>query len=283
MTTSLLKNRKINLQIDTIVWEGVTAPGMRIAAKVTRSLKPKANQAQIVVYNMSPDHRNALTKIGAPNVALTAGYENQLTRMFVGQAVHVKHEKLTSDGDITTTVSTTDDGLNQQLKRVKKTFPKGIKAGDVLEEITKAMGIKVGNLAQAKQKLNAGRGATVYAEGATLSGHAATEMTNLCRSCGLEWSIQDGALQILDIGKALDSEAIVLDQSLLIGTPSISNKGIAEGTTFLQKDFTPGRQVQIAHPFLSGVFRLEKCEYSLDSYAEDWIVKFEAARNGVVP
>jgi hypothetical protein len=273
-----LFGRKINLQIDTIVWEGVTFPGMRIAAKVVRSLKTTANSAQVTVYNMSPEHRNSLTKVAAPTVALTAGYQNQLTRLFVGQAVHVKHEKLVEDGDVTTTVMTTDSGLNQQLKRVKKSFPKGARAGDVLDAIVKALGIKVGNLAQAKTRLNAGKGATIYAQGAALSGNAANELTALCRSCGFEWSIQDGALQILDAGKALDSAAIVLDSSLLIGTPSISNKGIVEFMTFLQKDFTPGRQVQLAHEFVSGVFRLEKCEYSLDSYSDDWTVRGEAKR-----
>ncbi len=278
MTTSVLNHRKIDLQVDTISISGVTTPGLRVTAKVVRSLKPTANSATITIYNLSSAHRNALTKVAAPSVALTAGYEKQLTRLFVGQAVHVKHEKLVEDGDITTTLTTTDDGDKQQTKRVKKSFPKGIKAGDVLAEIVKAMGIKVGNLAQAKAKLNSGRGATVFAEGVSLSGHAATEMTTLCRSCGFEWSIQDGGLQILDVGRALDSEAIVLDSSLLIGTPSISNKGIVEFITFLEKDFTPGRQVQIAHPFVSGVFRLEKCEYSLDSYAEDWIVRGEARR-----
>jgi hypothetical protein len=275
---SELKNRKINLQIDTISISGVTRPGLRVQAKCVRSLKVTANSAQITVYGLNPDHRNALTKVANPTVALTAGFENQLTRIFVGQAVHVKHEKLVEDGDVTTTITTTDDGLNQQLKRVKRTFPKGVKAGDVLAEILKALGIKSGNLAQARAKLNAGKGATIYAEGCSLSGSARDEMTALCRSCGFEWSIQDGALQILDIGKALDSSAIVLDSSLLIGTPSISNKGIVEGLTFLQKDFTPGRQVQIAHEFVSGVFRIEKCEYDLDSYADPWTVHFEARR-----
>lgn len=275
---SRLFGRKVSLQIDTIVWEGVTSPGMRIAAKIVRSLRTTANSAQVTVYNMSPEHRNALTKVAAPSVAISAGYPDQITRLFVGQAVHVKHEKLVEDGDITTTVMTTDDGLNQQLKRVKKSFPKGVRAGDVLEAIVKALGIKAGNLAQAKARLNAGKGASLYAEGACLSGNAANELTALCRSCGFEWSIQDGALQILDAGKALDSAAIVLDSSLLIGTPSISNKGIVEFMTFLQKDFTPGRQVQIAHPFVSGVFRIEKCEYSADSHTEDWTVRGEAKR-----
>jgi hypothetical protein len=278
MSSSVLKNRKLSLVVDTISIDGVTSPGLRVTAKVTRSLKVTANSAVVTIYNISDEHKHALTKVETPNVALTAGYENQLTRIFVGQAVHVKHEKIVEDGDVTTTVMTTDSGLNQQLKHVKKTFPKGVKAGDVLVEIVKALGIKTGNLNTAKAKLNAGKGATIYVEGTSLSGNASNELTALCRSCGFEWSIQDGALQILDVGKALDSEAIVLDSSLLIGTPSISNKGIVEFMTFLQKDFTPGRQVQIAHPFVSGVFRLEKCEYDLDSYAEQWTVRGEARR-----
>lgn len=273
---SKLFGRKIDLTIGTIKIEGVAFPGLRVVAKVLRSLKTTANSASVTVYGLSPEHRSALTKTQSPTVALTAGYDKQLTRLFVGQAVHVHHEKLVEAGDITTTVSTTDGGGAQQTARVKKTFPPGAKAGDVMAELVKALGIKVGNLSQAKARLNAGKGATVFAEGVTLTGNASAELTALCRSCGLEWSIQDGALQVLDAAKALDSAAIVLDSSLLMGTPSISNKGIVQGMTFLQKDFTPGRQVQIAHEFVSGIFRLEKCEYILDSYADDWTVKFEA-------
>lgn len=271
---SELKNRKIALQIDTIALEGVSSPGLRVTAKVTRSLKPSANTATISVYNLNEQHRNALTKVASPTVSLTAGYENQLTRIFVGQAIHVRHER--KDGDIVTTVSTTDSGGAGQTKRIARSFPKGARAGDVLEALVKALGVKPGNLAQVKAKLNAGKGATLYSEGVSISGNVRDELGVLCRSCGFEWSVQDGAVQILDAGKALDSAAIVLDKSLFIGTPSISNLGVIEGTTFLQKDFSPGRQVQVAHPFVSGIGRLEKCEYDLDSYAEPWTVHFEA-------
>jgi hypothetical protein len=273
---SKLFGRKIDLTVGTIKITGVAFPGLRVIAKVVRSLKVSANSATVTIYNLSPEHRAALTKVGSPTVALTAGYTDQLTRLFVGQGLHVQHEKLVEAGDITTTISTTDGGAAQQTARVKKSFPPGAKAGDVMAELVKALGIKVGNLAQAKARLNAGTGATVFAEGVTLTGNASAELTALCQSCGLEWSIQDGTLQVLDATKALNSAAIVLDSSQLMGTPSISNKGIVQGMTLIQKDFTPGRQVQIAHEFVTGVFRIEKCEYVLDTYAEDWTVKFEA-------
>lgn len=275
---SVLSGRKISLQVDTISLEGVTSPGLRIAAKVTRSLKPSANVATVTIYNLNESHRRALTKVAKPAVALTAGYNGQLTRIFVGQAIHVLHER--KGPDIITSISTTDSGGDSQTSRKHISFPKGIKPGDVLKTLVTALGVKPGNLNRAIALVNAGKAASIYAEGVSISGHVPTEITALCRSCGLEWSIQDGAVQFLEVGKALDSEAIVLDKTLLIGSPSISNKGVAEGTTFLQKDFSPGRQVQIAHPFVSGIFRLEKCDYQLDSYTNDWIVHFETKAPG---
>jgi hypothetical protein len=276
---SRLTDRKFSLQIDTISISGVNQPGLRVSAKVTRSLKTSANVATFTVYNLNPSHRRALTKVKNPAVALTAGYKDQVTRIFVGQTLHVVHDKKPS-GDILTTLSTTDSGADGQTARKHVSFPKGVSPGDVLKTLVTALGVKPGNLNRAIALVNAGKAASIYAEGKSVSGHVPTEVTNLCRSCGLEWSIQDGAIQFLEVGKALDSEAIVLDSSLLIGSPTISSKGVAEFTTFLQKDFSPGRQVQIAHPFVTGIFRLEKVDYTLDSYTDDWIVHAETKAPG---
>jgi hypothetical protein len=269
------RDRVIQLQVDTIKIVGVTRPGLRVVAKAERTLKPEPNKCEVQIYNLTPEHRNALTKIKTPTVSLAAGYKDQITQIFLGQALHVGHAK-NKAGDIITTVSTTDGGSKLQGARAKANFPKGIKAGDVLRVLAKALGIKAGNLEDAVRKINAGKAASIYAEGVCLSGHAPLDMTALCRSAGLEWSVQDGQLQILDVGRSSSVRAIVLDESQLLDTPSISNKNVVEGSCLIQKDFTPGRQVQIAHEFVSGVFRLEKCTYALDTWSDDWTVSFEA-------
>lgn len=268
-----LSKRKLSVQIDTILIEGVQSPGLRVAVKACKTLKPEPNKCEVVVYNLNPAHRASLTKTARPVVTVTAGYEGQTTQIFLGQALHVKHER--RGADIVTTVTTNDSGDKIQSARVHKSFGPGVKTGEVLKELAKATGVKLGNLTEAVKKLNAAR-PSVYVDGCVLDGHAPHYLNEMCKSAGLEWSVQDGALQILDLGKALSARAIVLDESLLIGTPSISSKNVAEFVTFIQGDILPGRQVQIKHPFVDLAARIEKCEYALDSYSDDWYVSGEA-------
>ncbi len=275
-----LRKRSLSLQIGTIKIDSAR-DGLRVTAKASRTLKPEPNKCAVSVFNLSPEHRAALTKMGNPAVTLSAGYDTALTQIFHGETHTVTH--VWKDGDVITTIATTDGGKAVQHGRVKASFNKGAKAGDVLKVIAKALGIKAGNLDEAVRKINAGKAASIYAEGVCLSGNARQDMTALCRSAGLEWSVQDGKLQILDLNRSLAVRAIVLDKGLLLGSPSVTltkagtqTYRLVEGQTFVQGDFFPGRQVQIAHPFVSGVFRLEKCDYDLDTHGDDWYVSFEA-------
>ncbi len=283
MADLTLSKRKLSVQVDTILIEGVQSPGLRVVCKAVKTLKPQPNTCELTIYNLSPAHRASLTKAKTPTVVVSAGYTPTgafnnptpaVTQIFYGQALHVRHFK--RGADIVTVVTNTDSGDKAQKARVHQSFGKGAKAGDVLKALTKALDVKIGNLAEAVRKLNAGKGASIYAEGCTLDGHAPHYLNELCRSAGLEWSIQDGTLQILEVGKALAARAIVLDESLLIGTPSVSSKNVVEGTTFIQADMLPGRQVQVQHPFVTMAARLEKCTYEFDSYESDWYVNFEA-------
>jgi hypothetical protein len=266
--------RRIKIQIDTIAIEGVVSPGLRVVVKATKTLKKEPNKCDVTVYNLNPAHRAALTKSARPVVVVTAGYEGQLTQIFYGQAIHVRHER--RGADILTTVTNNDSGDKSQKGRIHQSFGPNTKAGDVLRALTKAMGVKVGNLNDAVRKLNAGKAASIYGDGFTFDGHAPYYLEELCRSAGLEWSIQDGALQVLDIGKALAAKAIVVDESNLIDTPTVSSKNVVEFTTFLQGDLLPGRQVQVKHPFAKVTARIEKAQYTLDSYADDWYASVEA-------
>jgi hypothetical protein len=276
-----LRHRKLRVQIDTVLIEGVASPGLRVTCKASKSLRKEPNRCELTVYNLSPEHRAALTKVKTPAVTVSAGYANEsggaplLTQIFYGQVIHVKHEQRRSDGDIITTVSNTDSGGSAQKARVHQSFGKGAKSGDVLKVLVKALGVKPGNLSEVVRKLNAGKSASLYVDGCTVDGHAPDYITELCRSADLEWSIQDGVLQVLDVGKALAAKAIVLDRSQLLETPSITSKGLVEFTTFISQDIRPGRQVQIAHPFVTAIGRLEKCEYVFDSYENDWYVHGE--------
>lgn len=269
-----LLDRFLDLQVDTIRIKGTPPVALRVEFDATKTLKKEPNSCEVKIYNLSPEHRTALSKVKSPVVSLTAGYKDQHTSIFYGQAIHVHHER--RGPAIVTVVSTTDGGEKFQTARIQKSFGPRTKAGDVLRALSSALGVKPGNLATAVSKLNSGKAADVYIQGVTLAGHVPNFLDHLCRSAGLEWSIQDGALQFLDVGKALAGEAIVLHEGLLTTTPSVSSKNVAEGQTYIQRDFLPGRQVQIRSEFVNGAYRLEKCKYSGDTGADNWFVDFEA-------
>jgi hypothetical protein len=270
-----LRDRYLEVQVDTIRIVGGVSAGLRVTGKVMKSLAAKEpNSCDLQIYNLSPEHRQALTSVARPVVSIVAGYKDDRTSLFYGQTIHVAHER--KGGDIVTTISTTDGGDKAAKSRVKLSFGPRTKTGDVLRALVKALGLKVGNVEQVARQLNAGERANLYVQGVSLQGYAAPELSALCKSAGLEWSIQDGAVQLLGLGAASGKFAVVLTEDLLKRTPSLSPKGIVSARTFIQNDFLPGRQVQIRSEFVNGAFRLEKCEYDFDTHGDAWDVEFEA-------
>lgn len=274
MTPDLF-GRSVKVQIDTIVLH----PKMHVSFKATKTLKPEPNTCELKIWNLTGDQRAALTKKKLPVVSLAAGYGTDLTQLYLGEVLSVQHER--KGADLITTASTTDGGDASQKKRVHVSFDRGASPVSVLKAIVKALGIKPGNMASAVAALNKGLSATMYAEGVAINGSATRNLDTLCRSAGLEWSIQDGQLQFLDINKALAKFAIRLTPTTgLIGTPSLDAKGIVRGQSLIIKDMLPGRQVQLDGAFVKARARLLKCEYSGDTRGDAWFVDFEADTKG---
>ncbi len=271
---NVLRKRVIKLQVDTLRFTGVSYPGLRITFKATKTTKREPNTCDVSIYNLSREHREALTKVKLPVVVLEAGYENETTQLFYGQTIHTTH--LRKGADIITTLSTSDGGPKLRTARIAQSFAAGAKPSAVLAALVKALGVKVGNLKEAQKKIDTGKAANLYIEGVSLQGHAPNELDALCRSAGFEWSVQDGALQVVAVGQSVGQFATVLTDSLMLTTPSVSNKNIVEGQTFIQHDFLPGRQIRIRTELVQGVFRLEKCQYHGDTYGDDWFTDFEA-------
>jgi hypothetical protein len=256
----------------------------RIKFSSSKSWKQEPNTCEIVVYNLSPSQRAQLSQAKTPTLKLAAGYgaDNNLTQVFYGQAIYVKHEIPDHSGDIITTVSTTDGGEQKQKARINVSFGPGTKTSQVLRRIVQELGIKPGNIERVVKDLDAGIKATIYSAGVTISGSAGDELGHLCRSVGYDYSIQDGQLQMLKLGTARDDFEVVLNKgSGLIGSPSISNKGVVSGTCLIFKagaglDLVPGRRLRIESEFLKGSFIIAKTEMKGDNFAEDWYCDFEA-------
>lgn len=275
----ILSKRRIELQVDTIA----VSPDLRVTFKAVKSYKPDVNTCEVSIFNLSPNQRTQLSRVKSPLVKLAAGYGDGsagLTQIFYGHAIHVYHE--IKGADIISTISTTDGGKAKQTARVNIAFDRNTKTATVLRRIAAATGLGLGNVNKIADEIAKSAKAEIYAGGTLISGSACSELGHLLRSCGYEWSIQDETIQIRKVGQAAEGFAVRLTpETGLIGSPSISSKGVCSGTCLLFKagsglDLVPGRLINIESAFVNGQFILAKCELAGDSHSDEWFCRFEA-------
>lgn len=270
MTTALPKlfGRRADVVVDTL-----RVSNLRIVFKITKSLKRTANKAEIRVFNLSPQHRDQLTQRRDVPVELSAGYEDRISLLYRGRMRTALPQR---EGTDIVMVITSEDGSHAtQRARINQSFGAGTPVETVLNRVAGALGLDLGN----SQQAFAGRAfgsMQAFSGGTTVSGNAAQELDRLTASAGLEWSVQDGVLQVLQLGQPLNTQAIVLSaDSGLVGTPSLSSEGVLKAKSLLIPDLQPGRIVQMDAEFIRGNFRISKVEFSGDTANGDWYASIE--------
>lgn len=267
---STLFRRAINVTVGTLALKGLDC-----TFSITKTLKPEPNTCELRIFNMTESHRLELEglKTDVP-VQVDAGYVDQVSTLFLG---NLRRGYSYRDGpDIVTEVSTGDGEKAHRTARVNVSVPKNATSKDVLKQVASALGVLPGNLDQAAALLAANQ---VFTQGTVISGNAAREMTAICRSLGLTWSIQDGKLQIIQLGKALAGSAVSLSAATgLIGQPSVDNDGIMSATMLITPDVFPGRKLVLDSLRLKGQYVLQSCKYSGDTNSEEWFINVEGKR-----
>jgi hypothetical protein len=280
---TVLFDRRARLTIGTIEIafpdpNSSTKQGLRFTFDIERTLTPKPNKASFQVYNFNEEHRKELEGLDAVPVECAAGYADEEPGvLFLG---NLRACPSTWTGtDWITQIGAGDGEQAIRTSRVSASFAKTAPTESVLRDLARALGVKEGNLNQAVMKLRAALNTGPFSKGTVLSGSAAREMTRVCRSLDLEWSVQNGALQILPRTQALAGSAIVVSpRTGMIGAPTIDGKGVASFSTLLIKDLAPGRIVVIESKHLTGQFRVEECKYSGDTMSQAWRIDVKAKR-----
>lgn len=264
-----LFDRVYSLQI-----EDMHLSGLNISFEVKRSLSAKvANSAEIKVFNLSENSRKKLQAMRDVFVSLEAGYAQGSSLIFRGDLREAWSSK---DGNEWTTLITSDDAAKaRKKKRINQSFPAGTSVATVITACAKALQVGLGNVTKKAA------GATLwnvtpasFHTGYVASGDALSQLDRVCRSCGLEWSIQDNQLQLLDRGAPLEEKGILLSPSSgLVGSPELGKGGVVRCTTLMIPGVYPGRRVQLESEHVSGVYRVEtthhKAEFEGDSWGAD--------------
>lgn len=254
--------------------------GLRLKFKSEKSLVKDPNTLDLHVYNLAAATRARLQKRGT-QVVLVAGYKGAAQVIFAGQARTIDHVRdgpgwdthiLCGDGDTTFRAAFTS-----------RSFGPGTKWADVAKALAKDL---LSNAGDAVAKLSRGDisgSIDSFLQGYTAHGPAVLEFDRVMRAAGLEWSIQDGVLQVLRPGAANDERAILLSPATgLVGSPDHcapkdeALPPVLKARSLLQGGLRPGRKVEIRASRTQGVYRCAKVCHEGDTHGPEWYTSIEA-------
>lgn len=251
--------------------------GLDIRFDVVKTLEKEPNTCTVTVFNLSDAQRSQIQSAGKPAFRLEAGYQDDSGQIFYGVAHEIYSTK---DGNDWHTIIDTADGEDAiKRARINKSFGAGTDVATVLRALAAEIKLDVGNsIVELQRSGKMVEAASAFIHGTVVSGKASTELDKILRSAGKEWSIQDGAFQLLEIGQVLQGLAVRLSSETgLIGAPSIGSDGILRGTCLLNYALVPGRQVEVTTPNLPTAFyKVIRTQVTGDSAGSEWHTAFEA-------
>jgi hypothetical protein len=258
--------------------------GLRVQFKVKKSVNKEPNEGEISITNLAESSRAALQTKGI-KVVLEAGYAGTLAQIFSGDVRYVSH---THDGpDWTSKLQLGDGETAYRFAFVSESFRAGTPISTVFSKVANALGLDSSDAIAFVRKMIPEQ----FTQGFASHGKASKELDRLLAGRGLEWSIQDGRLQVTATGQPTSGSAVLLSASSgLIGSPAFgspekSDKGVDAGSipaagkkkqqvlkakSLLQPSIRPGGRVQLDSLSVKGQFRVQSVTHSGDTHGGDW-------------
>ena len=274
---SLLFNRKTELHVFT-TGEKTIIKGLDMSFNIVATRDSKPNTAKITVFNLAETSRN-LFSTSMLGIEFWAGYGENIGMIFRGswddETSKIRHKK---NGTTWVTTIETGDGLKEfQNTFFDKSYSKGIDVKTILTDVANSMGLPVVLDYDGNDILNSG---------ASYSGKANSVLDDLAIEYNLGWSIQHGAVEIVDPDDPPknDATAVLLTPDTgLVGRPTITDKGMECGA-LMMATIKPTRLVKLdpatidtdlgskqdaiksgIKPTASGVYIVDRVQYTGDN------------------
>ncbi len=275
------------------VISGLDISELDIEFEVEKDLTAEPNKCTLKVYNLRPEVRGALeqqniydpktrgnkdaqkakqVQSGRIRVEIEAGYKSTSRALIFRGDLRRAISSPDSDKSWVTSIEGEDGGRTVTSSRVTESFPAGTTKLAVVKRLLEALGLGNGNLLEAEATL----ASAVYSHGTVLDGPAARELAGVLRSAKLTYSIQDGAIQFLNVGKGLNRRAVLLDYaSGLVGSPERDTSGLVKVTSLMNPDLFVGCYVFLDSNDLKGSFLIQKITYTGNTAGDDWYARLE--------
>lgn len=243
-----------------------------VAFAIKRTNQPEPNSCELTLWNLTEDHQaqlEAITPEGTDAAArgvhceVVAGYKDNTSRIWLGDLRTI--ETVFEGPDVITHLTSGDGEKAWKHARHNVSYGPKTPVDAALRSIARAMGVGEGNLSKVVSRIKVG-GSAIWQTGKVFSGPASRQIASMAESADLEVSIQDGALQFLDKGQALEGTAILVEAGTgLIGSPSVDNEGIVSFSMQIIPDLKIGRKVQINARRVKGLYRIVEGDWVGDT------------------
>jgi len=250
-------------------------PTLRMTFKVEKSLNRDPNKADLKIWNLSEKSRKAMQTEEKLPVIIEAGYVGNLQQIFSG---NMEFSSSSRQGpDWITELQSGDGSQAYRSARISESFGPGTQLSALLKKAAEGLGVGLGN---AVEKFDGGGfrgGLTELTKGASIVGRVSDVLDKFVTTAGFEWSIQDGQLQVLKPDETTSDQAVRLTQeSGLIGSPELGEKGRLKARSLLQGNLVPGRSVEVIAEQVDGFFRIQKTTHTGDTWGTPWYSDIEA-------
>jgi hypothetical protein len=276
---TLLYDRRVTITVDDIQFTDLDC-----SFKIEKTLKPAPNNCDITIYNLTEDHRAQLEQVtpkgkqptrGIP-CEIVAGYAGGVSQIWLGdlRTAHSTYE----DVDWVTRLSSGDGEKGAAHARLQISYGPKTQIDVALRAMARAMGVGEGNLGKVVQRLKVA-GAAVFPTGVTISGPVYRQLQTFAQSADMQVSIQDGALQFIDIGQALSGEALLLTSGTGLREASVDNEGVLTAKIDMIPGVRMGGLVVVDSLTVKGQYQIQKgtCEGETDN-ADSWGWTIEGKR-----
>lgn len=263
----------------------VLISGLDISFDITRSRKFSNNVAKFKIYNLTQDTVSKMLKKGN-SITFKAGYQDEgLGLIYIGQITQATLDKNTPDNIVTVECGSIQNA-NTKLSSVTVSlaYKKDTSLSRPINEIGTALGLAICGIENASSiRLSNGFNLAGTAKDAMRYIQGVLERNNL----GL--FIDNTNLKIFKKGEGENRKAVVLSTKTgLLESPKLTDN--TEGDEKIQKQLSkralfrsilnykvvPNGYVDIRSEDVTGVFIVDKCNFTGDNFGGNFEVKGEA-------
>jgi hypothetical protein len=248
---------------------------MKIEFSIAKTTSSTQNTGNIKIWNLSEAHRNAIGK-ELDDITLEAGYldENNVGVIFKGQMRDVEHSR--DDANIITEISCGDGDKALRKATTAKTYKKGAKVKDVVEDIYKDL--KKEGITKGEFKFPDDMNNKTFKRPYTTCGSCKREADTLGRGHGFYWSIQNGTMEVIPSDGYIGTVVVISKETGMVGVPTVTDNGV-KVKALLNPEIRPNRRVKIISEVLEmnakdSEYRVSGCTFSGDNWdGNDFVVE----------